>query len=92
MLNLRLHLHLHLHFRVFDLASHAPDQTLFCVLFIAAWPGGNRPGHLAILMLGTFVHAGVTGVATHLSFLTVQQLIDLRHVRHIRHRAHQAMH
>ena len=68
----------HLRFRVFDLASHAPDQTLFCVLFIAAWSGGNRPDHLAILMLWTFVHAGVTGVATHGSFLTVQQLTDLR--------------
>lgn len=77
----------HLRFRVFDLASHAPDQTLFCVLFIAAWSGGNRPDHLAILMLGTFVQDGVTGVATHVSFLTVQQLIDLRHVRHIGRRA-----
>lgn len=43
-------------------------------------------------MLGTFVHAGVTGVATHVSFLAVQQTIDLRHVRHIGRRAHQAMH
>ena len=42
-------------------------------------------------MLGTLVHAGVTYVATHVSFLAVQQLIDLRHVRHIGRRAHQAM-
>lgn len=43
-------------------------------------------------MLGTFVHAGVNGVITHVSFLAVQQMIDPCHVRHIGRRAHQAMH
>jgi len=82
----------YLRFRILDLAAHPPDQTFFSVLFIiAAWTRGNRPDHLAILMLGSLVHAGVTCVAADISFLAVQQLIDLRHVRHIGRRAHQAM-
>lgn len=32
--------------------------------------GGNRPDHLTTLMLGSFVPAGVTGVATHVSLIT----------------------
>ena len=82
----------YLRFRIFNLAPHTTNQTLFSVLFIAAWPGGNRPDHPTILMLGTLVHAGVTGIARDVSFLAMQQLIDLSHVRHIRRRTHYAMH
>ena len=82
----------YLRFGVFDLASHAPDQTLFSVLFIVAGTRGNRPNHLATLMLRALVHAGVTGIAADVSFLAMPQLIDLSHVRHIRRGAHQAAH
>jgi IS5 family transposase len=40
---------------------------------------------------GPFVRAGVTRIATHVSFLAVQQLIALDYIRDIRRRAHQAM-
>ena len=43
-------------------------------------------------MLRTLVHAGVTGIARHVRFFAMQQLINLRHVRYIRRRAHHAMH
>jgi len=45
------------------------------MLLIAAWARGNRPDHLAILLLGTRVHAGVTGIARYVNFLAMQQLI-----------------
>jgi hypothetical protein len=82
----------HLRFGVFDLASHTPDQTLFSVLSIAAGTRGNRPNPRAVLMLSTLLHTGITRIAAHVSFLTMQQLIDLSDVRHIRRRAHQAVH
>ncbi|XUK68090.1 hypothetical protein ABMA08_17040 [Pseudomonas yamanorum] len=43
-------------------------------------------------MLRTFFHSGVTCVARDVSFLAMQQLIDLGYVRHICRRAHHAMH
>jgi hypothetical protein len=52
-------------FRIFDFAPQAPNQTLFGVFFIAAGPCGNRLDYLAILILRTLVHAGVTGIARH---------------------------
>lgn len=79
-------------FRVFDFAAHATDQALFCMLLIAAGSRCDRPDHLAMLMLRTLLHAGVTGIARDVSFLAMQQLIDLSHVRHIRRRTHYAMH
>lgn len=78
----------HLRFGILDLAAQAPDQTLFGVLFIAAGPGGYRPDYLGILMFRTFFYAGVTGIATQISFLTMQQFIDLRDVHHIGRRTH----
>ena len=54
----------YLRFRVFDFASRTADQTLFGVLFIAARARGNRPDHLAILMLRTLVDSGVTRTAS----------------------------
>src|SRR3546814_6403923 len=80
-----------LSFRVFDFAAHATDQALFCMLLIAAGARCDRPDHLAMLMLRTLLHAGVNGIARAVSFLAMQQLIDLSHVRHIRRRAHHAM-
>ena len=43
-------------------------------------------------MLRTFFNAGVTCVARDVSFLAMQQVINLGYVRHIGRRAHYAMH
>jgi hypothetical protein len=64
-------------------------QALLAVLLIRAEPCGNRPDHLAVLMLTAFVHAGVTGITRDLGFFSMAQLIDWRHIRR---RADQAMH
>lgn len=82
----------YLRFRVLDLASPATDQTFFTCFFTAAGPGGYRPDYLTVLMLWAFVQSGATRIPAHLSFLAVQERIDLCHVRYIRRGAHQAMH
>ncbi|KPY96270.1 hypothetical protein ALO43_200547 [Pseudomonas tremae] len=67
-----LNLGAQLSFRVFDFATHAPDQTFPCMLFITAGPRCNRPYHLAILMLGTLFDTGIARVARDVSFFSVQ--------------------
>ena len=42
----------------------------------------NRPNYRAIVMLRTFVHAGVAGIVRHVKLLAMQQLMDLCHIIH----------
>ena len=76
----------------FDFAFGLVQDAALAQFLVSAAPGGNLPDDLATLMLGAFLHAGITGIGTDHVFVAVQQLIDLRDIGHIGRCAHHAMH
>lgn len=75
-----------------DLVPGFVKHAAFAQVLVGTAAGRDLPDHWPPVMLGPFLHTGITSIGTDNIFIAMQQVSDLRYISHIRRSAVNVMH